>query len=369
LTTQGVHISTSNANNVKCDGDSGKCLFLMKADQNNNPQWSTVISGVPANDVVPWGLEIDPSGDKPHIFISGATDFTGATTTNVKFYHARYKVNDAGGPFTTFITLTNRANGAFPGVAGAGDTGNPNTPLAPIKCRGFLAKYQGDGTALWATPICGSADNAAGHKFSMLLSVYRPSTSLIINTEGTSDNPSDSPIKGYLRDNGGVFAAGTVTVTANTESVNFGVESAKFAYGANTATTFLEKYQQAVLGPTAASELQWGYVVKYDTDGLVLWARKIVGPAADTVVITSVTAMAIKCMCQDIRGPIKWTKLILAHLKPAWEKELHLIMITQIISCVRLCTRRQSPHSAYSSLRMMHLVWSVGSRHLQKVQL
>jgi len=89
LKTQGVHISPSNANGVVCDG-AGKCLFMMKADQYNNPQWSTVISGVPANDVVPWGLEIDPSGDKPHIFISGATDFTGATLNSTISANAKH---------------------------------------------------------------------------------------------------------------------------------------------------------------------------------------------------------------------------------------------------------------------------------------
>jgi hypothetical protein len=83
-----------------------------------------------------------------------------------------------------------------------------------------------------------------------------------------------------------VFAAGTVKVTAG-DTVNFGIESAKFA--ANPTAT---SDQQANLG--AATEVQWGYLVKYDTDGRVLWARKIGGGAALSVYITSVTAMGDK---------------------------------------------------------------------------
>jgi hypothetical protein len=269
LKTKGVHISGSNENALSC-ASSGKCLFLMKADRNNNPLWSTVIQGVPANDVTPWGLEIDPSGTKPHVFITGATNFASATASTVKFNSA---MNAASVASTTvhYVTLGSRASGNFPG--------------SPEFCRGFLAKYNGDtGTALWATPVCGTA-NAANTEFSMLLSVFRASTSLIINTEETSDNPSDSPIKGFLRDNGGVFAAGTVKVGATAETVNFGIESAIFAANSNS-----DSEQQAILG---GAEAQWGYVVKYDTDGRVLWARKI-SSSGSAPVVTSVTAMGDK---------------------------------------------------------------------------
>lgn len=270
LKTQGVHIADSNANELACAG-AGKCMFLMKADQNNNPLWSAVIQGVPANDVAPWGLDIDPTG--PHVFITGASDFVGATNGNVKFQSASNKVSAVPIITPASVTLGSRASGAFPGT--------------PANCRGFLAKYAGDtGTALWATPVCGSAA-AASTEFSMLLSVYRASTSLIINTEETSDNPSDSPIKGFLKDNGGVFAAGTVKVAATADSVNFGIESTKFAVGSGTA----DSDQQATLVGTGAV-VQWGYVVKYDTDGRVLWARKIQGTSLP--VISSVTAMGDK---------------------------------------------------------------------------
>jgi len=280
LKTQGVHISPSNANNVVCGG-AGKCLFLMKADQFNNPQWSTQIWGAAASDVTPWGLEIDPSGTspnsgqpQPHVFITGAT----ASSASVQFFHAINKVSVAPYATPAFLSLKNR-----------GDSQDPTTPA---NCRGFLAKYDGNtGNALWATPVCGSA-TSAGSEFSMLLSVYRASTSLIINTEGTSDNPSDSPIKGYLKDNGGVFAAGTVKLGAAGETVDFGIESSLFALNplANPSTD-----QQAILGNTPTTpKAQWGYVVKYDTDGRVLWARKIESSGAGVPVITSVTAMGDK---------------------------------------------------------------------------
>jgi hypothetical protein len=267
LNTKGIHIAASNANELVCGG-AGKCMFLMKADQHNNPLWSTVIQMVVANDVTPWGLDVDPTG--PHVFITGASDMATGTNTVVKFNHAQNRVSVAS---TTpgSVTLGSRATGVFPTTA--------------ANCRGFLAKYTGDGVALWATPICGTAV-AASTQFSMLLSVYRASTSLIINTEETSDDPSASPIKGFLKDNGGVFAAGTVKVAAAADTVNFGIESSLFA-----AAPSADSDQQADLGGV---ETQWGYIVKYDTEGRVLWARKIAGTGAGAPVVTSVTSMGDK---------------------------------------------------------------------------
>jgi hypothetical protein len=102
------------------------------------------------------------------------------------------------------------------------------------------------------------------------MSSFRPSTSKIINYQTQSDNPSAVPVKPYLKDNGGIFLAGTIATTSNGD-VNFGFESQVYSQNPTSNTGEQSKF---TFGAAAAAT---GFVTKYDDDGRVLWSRLFSG--------------------------------------------------------------------------------------------
>jgi hypothetical protein len=131
--------------------------------------------------------------------------------------------------------------------------------------KAVLAKYTGNGAVLWASPIL----HATGSFTDLSMSSFRPSTSKIINYQTQSDNPSAVPVKPYLKDNGGIFLAGTITTTA-AGSLNFGYESSVYSQNPSSNAG-----QQSTIAFGAAAEN--GFVTKYDDEGRVLWSRVFSG--------------------------------------------------------------------------------------------
>jgi hypothetical protein len=143
------------------------------------------------------------------------------------------------------------------------------TTLGHVKA--YLAKYTGAGGFLWASPIL----HSAGTFPDLSLSAFRPSTSKIINYQTQSDNPSAVPVKPYLKDNGGVFLAGTISAGGD---VTFGYESAIYSNQPGSASG-----EQSIVNHAGLA----GFVTKYDDDGRVLWARLFSGANSGLTALTA----------------------------------------------------------------------------------
>ncbi len=128
---------------------------------------------------------------------------------------------------------------------------------------------------MFASPI-----SAAGTFSNLALSSFRPSTSQIINYQTQSDNPSDVPVKPYLKDNGGIFLSGTISGAG---AVTFGYESQ--VYSNTVPATEVSTFTAAALT---------GFVTKYDHDGRVLWARALSGAN------NAISAMPANSMVVDV---------------------------------------------------------------------
>jgi hypothetical protein len=229
---------------------------LLKSNKQGVPLWVAHIHNAGVTALTPAGVQVDASTSPPSIYIAA----TIAYTTSPDFCNGWYVANSLANSCTSPVTVKNRPDASAPT---AGDV------------KAFLAKYTGAGVALWASPLTRSA----GTITDMSISAFRPSTSGIINYQTQNDQPSAVPVKPYLKDNGGIFLAGTLT-TAGT--IVFGHESA--IYSNNPSSNAGEKSSISITGVLS------GFVAKYDHDGRVLWSRAFAGSDAsnlDTMIANS----------------------------------------------------------------------------------
>ena len=205
--------------------------------------------------LTPAGVQVDASTSPPSIYIAA----TIAYSASPDFCNAAYVANSLTAPTCT-VTIKNRPDASNPTVA---------------HVKAFLAKYTGAGVALWASPLT-SSDGVTITDLS--ISAFRPSTSGIINYQTQNDQPSAVPVKPYLKDNGGIFLAGTLT-TAGT--IVFGYESAIYSNNPSSGAGEVSQITVPALS---------GFVAKYDHDGRVLWSRAFSGvdsASLDTMIANS----------------------------------------------------------------------------------
>jgi hypothetical protein len=197
--------------------------------------------------IKPAGVQVDASTSPPSIYLAATIAYSASPT----FCTGAYVANTLAAATCT-ETIKRRPDGTAPPT------------LADVKA--VLAKYTGNGAVLWASPIL----HATGSFTDLSMSSFRPSTSKIINYQTQSDNPSAVPVKPYLKDNGGIFLAGTITTTA-AGSLNFGYESSVYSNNPSSSAAG----QQSIIAFGAAAEN--GFVTKYDDEGRVLWSRVFSG--------------------------------------------------------------------------------------------
>jgi hypothetical protein len=201
---------------------------------------STLLAGATGtvSAMQPSGIQVDASTSPPSIYIAATVAYTVSPT----FCTGKYVANSLAAA-TCSVTILRRPDSTAP------------TTLGDVKA--YLAKYDGAGGVAWASPIL----HTGGTFTDLSLSAFRPSTSNIINYQTQSDNPSAVPVKPYLKDNGGVFLAGTITSAG---TVNFGYESQTYSNQPTSASG-----EQSTFSAPALA----GFVTKYDNNGRVLWAR------------------------------------------------------------------------------------------------
>jgi hypothetical protein len=137
-----------------------------------------------------------------------------------------------------------------------------NRPASPHAFCNTFTRYSGNGAVQWASPIL----HTTGTFTDLSLSAFRPSTSQIINYQTQNDNPSAVPVKPFLKDNGGVFLAGTITSAG---TVTFGYESQIYSSVPTSSSG-----QPSSIAHNAALA---GFITKYDNNGRVLWSRLFTG--------------------------------------------------------------------------------------------
>ena len=218
--------------------------------------------------LTPAGVQVDASTSPPSVYIAATIAYTGNSPT---FCNGAYVANSLTAA-TCSVTIKNRP-----------DASNPTA--AQVKA--FLAKYTGAGVAAWASPIT----RDAGTITDLSISAFRPSTSGIINYQTQSDNPSAVPVKPYLKDNGGVFLAGTLS---DAGTVLFGYESA--IYSSNPTSTGDDSKVEHASGAVLV-----GFVTKYDHDGRVLWSRLFAGADASSLDAMSANSKVVDVSAMNDR--------------------------------------------------------------------
>ncbi len=198
--------------------------------------------------LTPAGVQVDASTSPPSIYIAA----TIAYTTSPNFCNGWYVANSLANSCSSPVTIKNRPDASAPTVANV---------------KAFLAKYTGAGVALWASPLTSSAVTITD----LSISAFRPSTSGIINYQTQNDQPSAVPVKPYLKDNGGIFLAGTLTSAG---TIVFGYESAIYSNNPSSGAGEVSQISVPALS---------GFVAKYDHDGRVLWSRAFAGVAESSL--------------------------------------------------------------------------------------
>lgn len=242
--TLGKHISLSDDNRIPSTGSTDNAFgaFLLKSNKQGVPLWVAHIHNADVTALTPAGVQVDASTSPPSIYIAA----TIAYSVSPDFCNAAYVANSLTAPTCT-VTIKNRPDASNPTVA---------------HVKAFLAKYTGAGVALWASPLT-SSDGVTITDLS--ISAFRPSTSGIINYQTQNDQPSAVPVKPYLKDNGGIFLAGTLTSVG---TIVFGYESAIYSNNPSSGAGQVSQISVPVLS---------GFVAKYDHDGRVLWSRAFAG--------------------------------------------------------------------------------------------
>ena len=210
--TLGKHISLGDKNTLTAPAHDFSA-FLLKCNKQGVPQWVAHITGT-LSALQPAGVQVDASTSLPSIYIAASM----AASASPTFCTGKYVANSLAAANCDAV-LKRRPD--LSAVA--------NGDMGPVKA--FLAKYTGNGAVSWASPIF----HSAGTFSELSLSAFRPSTSRIINYQTQSDNPSAIPVKPYLKDNGGVFLAGTIA-TAGT--VTFGYESQIYSSQPTSAVSY-----------------------------------------------------------------------------------------------------------------------------------
>jgi hypothetical protein len=206
-------------------------------------------------------VQVDASTAPPSIYLAASIAYSGTAL----FCPGAYVANSLVG-----VTCNAAANG----IKNRPDSSTPTD--SGVKA--VIAKYNGNGALVFASPI-----SAAGTFQDLAISSFRPSTSQIINYQTQSDNPSAVPVKPYLKDNGGIFLAGTISGSG---LVDFGYESQVYSNAPESAGGERSTITVAALT---------GFVTKYDDNGRVLWSRVF---SADGN--SAITAMATGSKVTDV---------------------------------------------------------------------